>query len=77
MEEIQTRPRVQVPPRHQGRRLAQPGHHLQGQNVTIEEALDTMFKKNGLGYIVISKKGDTTTARPGPQGQGTRLSPQK
>jgi hypothetical protein len=30
-----------------------------GTNVTVEEALDGMFKKNNLGYIVISKKGDT------------------
>ncbi len=29
-----------------------------GTNVTIEEALDGMFKKNGLGYVVISHKGD-------------------
>jgi tRNA A37 threonylcarbamoyltransferase TsaD len=29
-----------------------------GKGVTIEEALDGMFKKNGLGYIIISKKGD-------------------
>jgi len=29
-----------------------------GKDVTIEEALDGMFKKNGLGYIVISKKGN-------------------
>jgi autotransporter-associated beta strand protein len=26
--------------------------------VTLEEALDAMFKKNGLGYIVISKKNN-------------------
>ena len=25
---------------------------------TVEEVLDGMFKKNGLGYIVISKKGN-------------------
>jgi hypothetical protein len=25
----------------------------------LEEVLDGMFKKNGLGYIVVSKKGDT------------------
>jgi hypothetical protein len=29
-----------------------------GKDVTVEEALDGMFKKNGLGYIVISKKGN-------------------
>jgi hypothetical protein len=29
------------------------------KNKTIEQILDGMFKKNGLGYIVISKKGHT------------------
>jgi hypothetical protein len=29
-----------------------------GKDVTVEEALDVMFKKNDLGYIVISKKGN-------------------
>jgi hypothetical protein len=29
-----------------------------GKDLTVEEALDGMLKKNGLGYIVISKKGD-------------------
>jgi len=29
-----------------------------GKDVTLEEALDQMFKKNGLGYIVISHKGN-------------------
>ena len=28
------------------------------KGVTLEEALDQMFKKNGLGYIVISKKNN-------------------
>jgi hypothetical protein len=30
----------------------------QGKDVTVEEALDGMFKKVGLGYIVISKKNN-------------------
>ena len=30
----------------------------QAKGVTLEEALDQMFKKNGLGYIVISKKNN-------------------
>jgi len=30
----------------------------EAKDVTLEEALDGMFKKNGLGYIVISKKAD-------------------
>jgi hypothetical protein len=29
-----------------------------GTDVTLEEALDAMFKKNGLGYIVISQKNN-------------------
>jgi hypothetical protein len=29
-----------------------------GKDVTLEEALDQMFKKNDLGYIVISHKGN-------------------
>ncbi len=29
-----------------------------GKDVTVEEALDGMFKKIGLGYIVISKKNN-------------------
>jgi len=29
-----------------------------GKDQTVEEVLDGMFKKNGLGYIVISKKGN-------------------
>jgi hypothetical protein len=29
-----------------------------GEKVTLEEALDQMFKKNDLGYIVISKKNN-------------------
>jgi hypothetical protein len=29
-----------------------------GKDVTVTEALDAMFKKNGLGYLVVSKKGD-------------------
>jgi hypothetical protein len=29
-----------------------------GTDVPLEEALDQMFKKNGLGYIVISRKGN-------------------
>jgi hypothetical protein len=29
-----------------------------GKDVTLEEALDKMFMKNGLGYIVISKKNN-------------------
>jgi hypothetical protein len=29
-----------------------------GTDVTVEEALDQMFKKNGLGYVVISQKGN-------------------
>jgi hypothetical protein len=29
-----------------------------GKDVTLEEALDQMFKKNDLGYIVISRKGN-------------------
>jgi hypothetical protein len=29
-----------------------------GKDVAVEQALDGMFKKNGLGYIVISKKGN-------------------
>jgi hypothetical protein len=29
-----------------------------GKDVTVIEALDAMFKKNGLGYLVVSKKGD-------------------
>ena len=28
------------------------------KGVPLEEALDAMFKKNGLGYIVISKKNN-------------------
>ena len=28
------------------------------KDVSLEEALDAMFKKNGLGYIVISKKNN-------------------
>jgi hypothetical protein len=30
----------------------------QGKGVTLEDALDQMFKKNGLGYIVISQKNN-------------------
>jgi hypothetical protein len=29
-----------------------------GKDVPVTEALDAMFKKNGLGYLVVSKKGD-------------------
>lgn len=29
-----------------------------GKDVTLEEALDGMFKKNGLGYVIISNKKD-------------------
>lgn len=29
-----------------------------GKDVSLEEALDGMFKKVGLGYVVISKKGN-------------------
>lgn len=29
-----------------------------GKEVTLAEALDKMFAKNGLGYVVISKKGN-------------------
>jgi hypothetical protein len=29
-----------------------------GKDVTVAEALDVMFKKNDLGYIVISQKGN-------------------
>jgi hypothetical protein len=29
-----------------------------GKDVTVAEALDGMFAKNGLGYVVISKEGD-------------------
>ena len=29
-----------------------------GKDVTLEEALDKMFMKNGLGYIIISKKNN-------------------
>jgi hypothetical protein len=28
------------------------------KDVPVTEALDAMFKKNGLGYVVVSKKGD-------------------
>jgi hypothetical protein len=28
------------------------------KDVTLADALDGMFKKNGLGYLIISKKGD-------------------
>jgi hypothetical protein len=30
----------------------------EGKDVTLADALDKMFAKNGLGYIVISKKGN-------------------
>jgi hypothetical protein len=29
-----------------------------GKDVTLEDALDGMFKKNGLGYVIISNKKD-------------------
>jgi autotransporter-associated beta strand protein len=32
--------------------------NYKGTNVTLEEAFDQMFKKNGLGYIVISGKNN-------------------
>jgi autotransporter-associated beta strand protein len=32
--------------------------NYKGTNVTLEQALDEMFKKNGLGYIVISGKNN-------------------
>lgn len=32
--------------------------NYQGKDVTLEDALDQMFKKNGLGYVVISQKNN-------------------
>ena len=32
--------------------------NYKAKGVTLEEALDQMFKKNGLGYIVISRKNN-------------------
>jgi hypothetical protein len=31
---------------------------FKAKDVTLAEALDRMFQKNGLGYLVLSKKGD-------------------
>jgi hypothetical protein len=32
--------------------------NYKAKDVTLAEALDGMFQKNGLGYLIISKKGD-------------------
>ena len=38
--------------------VCQPHAHLQGQGQDGQGVLDGMFKKTGLGYIVISKKNN-------------------